>query len=246
LAIRELREDRKEILKEIAMGKRNKELKVILFGATGMIGSGVLQSCLDDPGVKKVLVLGRSSCGRQDPKMKEVLHSDFFDLRPLAKHLKGYNTCLFPLGVTSVGLNEEQYSRVTYDLTLATAQALLKANPGMSFCYVSGQATDSSEKGPVMWARVKGRIENKLLSMRFKPAVMLRPAAIIPMKGIRSKTFWYQAMYSTLGPLLKLMLPVFPGFVTTSERVGRAMLKAARGEAGKPVLESVDINLLGS
>jgi uncharacterized protein YbjT (DUF2867 family) len=232
-------------VKGIAMGKAKKELKVILFGATGMIGSGVLQACLEDPRVKKVLALGRSSCGSRHPKMKEVLHSDLFDLRSLAQHLKGYNACLFPLGVTSVGLDEAQYSRITYDLTLAVAQALLKANPGMSFCYVSGKSTDSSEKGPIMWARVKGRIENKLLSMKFKPAVMLRPGAIIPMEGVRSKTGWYQAFYTVATPLLKLLLPLLPGSITTSERVGRAMLKAARGEVGKPVLESVDINLLG-
>lgn len=228
------------------MEKNKKELKVVLFGATGMIGSGVLQACLEDPGVKKVLVLGRSSCGRTHSKLKEVLHSDFFDLRALAKHLKGYNACLFPLGVTSVGMNEERYSRITYDLTLGVAQALLKVNPGMSFCYVSGKSTDGSEKGPVMWARVKGRIENKLLSMRFKPAVMLRPGAIIPMEGVRSKTGWYQAFYTVATPLLKFLLPLLPGSITTSERVGRAMLKAARDEAGKPVLESVDINLLGA
>jgi len=228
------------------MKNREKELKVILFGATGMIGSGVLQSCLDDPGVQKVLVLGRSTCGRTHPKMKEVLHLDFFDLRPLAKHLKGYNACLFPLGVTSVGMNEERYTRITYDLTLGVAQALLKANPGMSFCYVSGQGTDSSEQGRVMWARVKGRIENQLLSMDFRPAVMLRPAAIIPMKGIRSKTGWYQAFYSLLSPLLRVFLPAFPGVITTSERVGRAMLLAARGEARMKIMESMDINRLGA
>lgn len=227
------------------MKNETKKLKVILFGATGMIGSGVLQSCLDDQNVEKVLVLGRSACGRTHPKMREILAKDFFDLGPLKAKLRGYNSCLFPLGVTSVGLNEEQYSRITYDLTLGVAQTLLKLNPGMSFCYVSGKSTDGTAKGPVMWARVKGRIENKLLSMKFKPAVMVRPGAIIPMKGVRSKTFWYQAMYTTLGPLLWIMLPIFPGFVTTSERVGRAMLKAAQGQAGKPILESIDINQLG-
>jgi len=228
------------------MQKKDKDLKVILFGATGMIGSGVLQTCLDDPGVKKALVLGRSACGRTHPKLKEILHQDFFDLKPLAKSVKGYNACLFPLGVTSVGMSEDRYTRITYDLTLAVAQALLNANPGMSFCYVSGKSTDSSETGPVMWARVKGRIENKLLSMDFRPPVMLRPGAIIPMEGVRSKTGWYQAFYTVFTPLLRLLLPVLPGSITTSERVGRAMLLAARGAARMKIMESVDINRLGA
>lgn len=222
-----------------------KPLKVVLYGATGMIGSGVLKACLDDPAVKSILAVGRGPCGVKHPKLKELLLKDFFDYRPIAGKLKGYNACFFALGVTSVGLNEARYSRITYDLTLEAAKTLKKLNPGMAFLYVSGQATDGTAKGPVMWARVKGRIENKLLSMGFKPGVMLRPGAIIPMKGVRSKTFWYQALYSLFRPLLVVLLPLFPGFITTSERVGRAMLRAARGEAGKSILESRDINELG-
>jgi hypothetical protein len=224
---------------------KTKQLKVVLFGATGMIGSGVLKACLEDPGVEKVLAVGRSPCGVQDPKLKELIVQDFFDYGPVKGKLRGYNSCLFALGVSSLGLDEEAYRKITYDLTLAAAKTLLKLNPAMSFCYVSGQATDSTGKGPVMWARVKGQIENKLLSMKFKPAVMLRPGGIKPMKGVRSKTAWYRVFYALAGPLLDLLLPVFPQFITTSERLGRAMLKAARSQADKPILESSDINRLG-
>lgn len=223
-----------------------KELRVILFGATGMIGSGVLQACLEDPGVAKVLVIGRSACGIQHPKLRELLHKDFYDFSAVQSELAGYNSCLFTLGVTSLGLDEAQYTRITYDLTLAAAEAVLKADPGMSFCYVSGQSTDSTEKGKVMWARVKGRIENKLLSLPFQPAVMFRPGGIIPMQGVKSKTAWYAAFYAVATPLMRLLMPVFPGAITSSERLGRAMLKAARGEAPQPVLEPLQINQLGS
>lgn len=223
-----------------------KELKVVLFGATGMIGSGVLQSCLEDPGVSAVLAILRSPSGVQHPKLRELIHKDFYDYSAIQDQLSGYNACLFTLGVSSLGLDEAQYTRITYDLTLAAAEALLKANPGMSFCYVSGQSTDSTEKGSAMWARVKGRIENKLLAMPFQPAVMFRPGGIIPMKGIKSKTWWYQAFYALLSPLLRLLMPYFPGAITTSERLGRAMLKGARGEADKKILEPLDINRLGA
>lgn len=210
-----------------------------------MIGSGVLQSCLEDADVEKILAVGRQHCGRQDPKLKEIILKDFSSFETVEPQLRGYNTSLFALGVSSFGMNEAAYGNITYDLTLTAAETLLKLNPNMSFCYVSGQGTDSTEKGSIMWARVKGRIENKLLSMNFKPAVMFRPGGIKPLKGVRSKTRLYRFFYALLGPLLTLFLPVFPKYITTSERLGRAMLKAARGLADKPVLESVDINRLG-
>jgi hypothetical protein len=224
----------------------SKELKVVLFGATGMIGSGVLQSCLEEADVSAVLVVGRSSCGVQHPKLQEILHKDFYDYSAIESRFAGYNACLFPLGVTSVGMNEADYSRVTYDLTLAAAEAMLRQSPGCSFCYVSGQNTDSSEKGGVMWARVKGRIENKLLSMPFQPAVMFRPGGIQPMRGVKSKTRWYAFFYAVMAPLFPILVRNFPAIATTSERLGRAMLKAARGEAGMSIIESKDINLLGA
>lgn len=224
----------------------SKELKAIIFGATGMIGSGVLRACLDDPDVSAVLAVLRTPSGVTHPKLRELIHKDFYDYSAIQGELAGYNACFFTLGVTSLGLDEAAYTRVTYDLTVAAAEALLKANPGMSFCYVSGQNTDSTEKGGAMWARVKGRLENKLLSMPFQPAIMFRPGGIIPMKGIKSKTWWYQAFYTVLSPLLRLLMPIFPGFITSSERLGRAMLRAARGEADKNILEPIDINRLGA
>ena len=223
-----------------------KELRVILFGATGMVGAGVLQSCLDDVAVTAVLVVVRSPTGRQHPKLKELLHQDFFDYSGILDQLAGYNACLFTLGVTSAGMNEADYTRITYDLTLATAEAVLKASPGSSFVYVSGQGTDSTEKGPIMWARVKGRIENKLLAMDFHPAVMARPGGIQPLPGVVSKTRWYRLFYAVMNPLFPLMVRYMPQAATTSVRLGRAMLIAARGEAGKPILSSLDINHLGA
>ena len=224
----------------------SQDLKIILFGATGMVGSGVLQSCLEDPGVSAVLSLSRSACGVQHPKLKELLHADFFDYSAVQSQLGAYNACFFTLGVSSVGMNEADYTRVTYDMTLAAAEAVLKANPGSSFAYVSGQGTDSSEKGSVMWARVKGRIENKLLGMGFSPAIMFRPGGIQPMPGVKSKTRWYAAFYAVMNPLFPILIKYFPAIATSSQRLGRAMLRAARGEATKPILESIDINLLGA
>lgn len=221
------------------------DLRIIIFGATGMIGSGVLQSCFADPDVKSVLAVSRSPSGLNNPKLHEIIHSNFFDYSAIEDKLKGYNACLFVLGVSSAGMNESDYSQTTYELTIAAASTLIRLNPGMSFGYVSGQGTDSTEKGSFMWARVKGRTENKLLAMGFKPATMFRPGAVRPLKGVRSKTRLYRVMYYLLGPLLTLLLPISPGMVTTSERLGQAMLKAAKGEAGKSILESRDINALG-
>jgi uncharacterized protein YbjT (DUF2867 family) len=223
-----------------------KELRVILFGATGMVGAGVLQACLDDPQVSAVLSISRGSTGVRHPKLRELLHADFFDYSAIQAQLAGHNACFFTLGVSSAGMSEADYTRTTYDLTLAAAEAVLKANPGCSFAYVTGAGTDSSEKGRSMWARVKGRTENKLLGMGFQPATMFRPAGIQAMKGVRSKTFWYRAFYVLMGPLFPPLVKFAPSIATTSERIGRAMLKAARGGVGKPVLESIDINRLGA
>ncbi len=220
-------------------------MKVILFGATGMIGSGVLKACLDDPSISAVLSIGRSPSGQSHPKLKELIHQDFFNYASIESELRGYEACFFPLGVTSVGKNEAEYSRLTYDLTLAAAETLLRLNPGMSFCYVSGQATDSTEKGRIMWARVKGRTENKLLSMDFRPTTVFRPGAVIPMKGVRSKTAWYNLFYTLTSPILPLLRSLFPNTVLTSQGMGRAMIKAARGESEKRILEPADINRLG-
>lgn len=219
-------------------------MKVILFGATGMVGQGVLRECLLDPGVQAVLSVGRSVTGQQHPKLREVVHHDFLNLSAIEDKLSGFDACFFCLGVTSVGMTEERYRRTTFDITIAAAKTLAKLNPGMTFIYVSGMGTDSSERGRAMWARVKGETENALLRLPFKAAHMFRPAAIVPLHGIRSKTAVYRAFHALLAPLLPAMKKLLPKYVTTTEQVGLAMLKIARQGGPKPVLENSDINLV--
>jgi uncharacterized protein YbjT (DUF2867 family) len=217
-------------------------MKVVLFGATGMVGQGVLRECLADAGVESVLAVGRRPTGRSHPKLREIVHDDFLDFSAIEPELTGYDACFFCLGVTSIGLDEERYRHLTYDVTMAAATALAKLNPGMVFTYVTGAGTDSTERGRVMWARVKGKTENDLLKLPFKAAYMFRPAGIQPLHGIRSKTAWYQAAYVVAAPLLTLLKRMAPNYVTTTEQVGRAMIKVARNGYPRPVLESGDIN----
>ncbi len=217
-------------------------MKVLLFGATGMIGQGVLRECLLDPGVTSVLAVVRSSTGQTHAKLRELVHADLSDLSPIAGELSGYDACFFCLGVSSAGMSEEAYTRVTYDLTLAAAEILVKQSPDTTFVYVSGQGTDSTEQGRSMWARVKGRTENALLRLPFAGAYMFRPGAIQPLHGIRSKTALYQTLYTVLGPLFGVAKALFPRHVTTTEQLGRAMLVVARRGADKRVLETPDIN----
>jgi hypothetical protein len=185
---------------------------------------------------------GGSPTGQRHAKLREIRHDNFFDFSAIESELAGYDACFFCLGVSSVGMSEERYRHLTYDLTLAAATTLAKLNPGMVFVYVTGRGTDSSEQGRLMWARVKGKTENDLLKLPFKAAYMFRPAAIQPLHGIRSKTAWYQAVYVAAAPLLTLLHRVAPTYVTTTEQVGRAMIKVARDGYPKPVLESEDIN----
>jgi uncharacterized protein YbjT (DUF2867 family) len=217
-------------------------MKVILFGSTGMVGQGVLRECLLDAGVESVLSVGRSPTGQQHPKLREIVHDNFTDYSAIESELRGYDACFFCLGVSSVGMNEERYRHLTYDITLAAATALSKLNPGMVFTYVTGRGTDSTERGSLMWARVKGKTENDLLKLPFKAAYMFRPAGIQPLHGVRSKVAWIQAIYVGTAPLLTLLNRIAPKFMTTSEQVGRAMIKVARDGYPKPVLESEDIN----
>jgi uncharacterized protein YbjT (DUF2867 family) len=217
-------------------------MKVILFGATGMVGQGVLRECLVDPGVERVLLVGRSPTGQQNAKLKEILHKDFFDFSAIESELTGYDACFFCLGVSSVGMDAQRYRHLTYDLTMATATMLARLNPGMVFTYVTGRGTDSTEQGPRMWARVKGKTENDLLKLPFKAAYMFRPAGIQPLHGVRSKTGWVQAIYVVTSPLLARLVRTSPQYMTTTERVGRAMISVARDGYPKPVLESEDIN----
>ena len=220
-------------------------MKVILFGASGMVGQGVLRECLQDAGVERVLVVGRRPVGKQHPKLEELLLKDFYDLSPVESKLKGYDACFFCLGVSSAGMSEAEYRQVTYDLTLAAARPLARLNPGLTFVYVSGQGTDSSETGRVMWARVKGATENALLTLPFKAAYMFRPGIIRPLHGVRSKTVLYQTFYTLLGPFLGLVAWIAPDSLTSTEQVGRAMIKVARDGALKKFLENRDINTLG-
>ena len=217
-------------------------MKAILFGATGMVGQGVLRECLLDPDVTAVLAIGRSLSGQSHAKLREVRHDNFLDFSTIESQLAGYDACFFCLGVTSLGLTEERYRHLTYDMTLAAATPLARLNPGMVFIYVTGAGTDSTEQGRVMWARVKGKTENDLLKLPFKAAYMFRPAAIQPLHGVRSKTAWVQAIYVVTAPLLTLLNKMAPKYVTTTEQVGRAMIKVAKQGYPKSVLESEDIN----
>ena len=217
-------------------------MKVILFGATGMVGQGVLRECLLDPGVESVLAVGRSPTGQHHARLREIVHDDFMDYSAIESELGGYDACFFCLGVSSIGMDEARYRHLTYDITLAAATTLARLNPGMVFTYVTGRSTDSSEQGPMMWARVKGKTENDLLKLPFRAAYMFRPAGIQPLHGIRSKTAWVQAIYVVTAPLLTLLNRTSPKFMTTTEQVGRAMIKVARDGYPKPILESEDIN----
>jgi uncharacterized protein YbjT (DUF2867 family) len=219
-------------------------MKVILFGATGMVGQGVLRECLLDAEVESVLAVGRSPTGQRHPKLREILHDNFLDYAAIESQLTGYDACFFCLGVSSVGMSEERYRHLTYDITLAAAATLARLNPQLVFVYVTGQGSDSSEKGRLMWARVKGKTENDLLKLPFKAAYMFRPAAIQPLHGIRSKTAWVQAIYVAAAPLLSLLNRVTPKYMTTTEQIGRAMIRVAKDGYPKRVLESEDINRL--
>jgi uncharacterized protein YbjT (DUF2867 family) len=216
-------------------------MKVIIFGASGMVGQGVLRECLGDPDVERVLSVGRSSIGQHHPKLREIIIPNLFEIESIAPDLAGYDACFYCLGVSSAGMSEQNYTHITFDLTMVVAGTLLQLNPAMTFIYVSGKSTDGTEHGRSMWARVKGRTENALMRHPFKATYMFRPGAIIPMHGIKSKTGWYNALYAVAKPLFPLMRKFFPGSVTTTEQVGRAMLAVAKRGYPKPILESSDI-----
>jgi uncharacterized protein YbjT (DUF2867 family) len=220
-------------------------VKVILFGSTGMVGQGVLRECLRDPDVEGVLTIVRKPTGRPQAKVREIVHENFLDFSPIASALRGYDACFFCLGVSSAGMKEADYRRVTYGFTLAAAQTLVRESPDLTFVYVSGAGTDTSERGRTMWARVKGTTENALAALPFRAAYMFRPAFIQPAEGITSKTQSYRVFYRLLGPLLPVLKTLFPRFVTTTGEVGRAMLEVARHGGPKRVLENADIVELG-
>ena len=219
-------------------------MKVILFGGSGMVGQGVLRECLLSAEVDEVLSVVRSASGSAHEKLREIVLADINDIGSVAEKLRGYDACFYCLGATSSGLTEKQYSEITYDLTLLIAILLVGMNPSMTFVFISGLGTDSSEQGRVMWARVKGKTENALLKLPFKAAYMLRPGVIQPLHGIKSKTWQYQILYTLMTPVLPLLKRMMPGQVTTTEQIGRAMIKLAVSGEQKPVLETRDINEL--
>jgi uncharacterized protein YbjT (DUF2867 family) len=217
-------------------------MKVILFGATGMIGQGVLLECLRDPGVEVVLSVGRSPTGRTHDKLREIIKPDLNDGSLLAGEPSGYDACFFCLGVSSVGLSEAEYRRITYDIAVGAARTLIHKNPGMTFVFVSGGGADGTGQGHVMWARVKGETERAILELPFKGKYVFRPGFVRPGPGIKSRTRLYRVLYAALTPLFPLVSALLPRHVTTTERVGRAMLNVVRRGAPKAILENDDIN----
>jgi len=217
------------------------KISVIITGATGMVGEGVLLACLEHPAVERVLVVNRKHYDTSHPKLKELIAADFMDLSAVADELKGYNACFFCAGVSSVGMKEEEYRHLTYDITLNFAKTLSAVNPDMVFTYVSGSHTDSTEKGKTMWARVKGKTENDLLKLPFKSAYAFRPAIMKPTKGQKSIKSLYKVIW-VLYPLFRLLAP---GQATTLKVVGRAMINCVLKGYPKPILEVEDIKKLG-
>jgi uncharacterized protein YbjT (DUF2867 family) len=211
-------------------------LRAIITGATGMVGEGVLLECLKHPDVEQVLVINRKSGGVSHPKLREVIHADFFNLAPIERQLIGFNACFFCLGVSSVGVSKEEYARITYDLTLSVAQLLARLNPELTFCYVTGAGTDSSEHGRIAWARVKGVTENALIRL-FKKAYLFRPGFMKATPGQKNVKSYYK-LFSWLYPIGRALYPA--GFCTLQE-VGLAMIKAVSKGYPKPILEVTDI-----
>jgi uncharacterized protein YbjT (DUF2867 family) len=207
-----------------------------------MVGQGVLRECLLDPKITGILAIGRSSVGRREEKLREIVHGDLANIGALEDQLRGYDACFFCLGATAAGLKQEEYRRLTYELTLGVAQTLAKASPLMTLIYVSGMGADSSERGKVMWARVRGETENALLRLPLKAVYIFRPGFIQPLHGIQSKTKLYRAFYAMTGPLYPILRRLAPKYLTTTEALGRAMIRVAEHGAPKRVLEMADIN----
>jgi len=220
--------------------------KVIITGATGMIGQGVLLECIDHQDIGEVLTLGRSALGNSHPKLKELVHDDFTDYSEVQDQLRGYDACYFCLGISARGMKEDDYRGITYDFTLKLAKTLLGINPQMTFIYVSGEGTDETEKGQMMWARVKGKTENDLLKLGFRQAYMFRPGAIIPLRGIKSRTKFYQFISDYFMWLIKLIKFMAPKSVVNTTQIGCAMINATLKGYNKSIVRPVDIITLAS
>ncbi|HEY6081868.1 MAG TPA: epimerase [Chitinophagaceae bacterium] len=213
------------------------KIKAIITGATGMVGEGVLHECLLHPDVEQVLVINRKPCGISHPKLLEIIHADFFDFSAIKADLSNYNACFFCLGVSSVGMKEAGYYRLTYTLTMGMARILSEQNPGMVFCYVSGTGTDSTEKGKIMWARVKGKTENDLMKLSFSKSYMFRPGYIQPTKGLKNTHKLY-LVFAWFYPAWRLL---FPKYVCTLKEIGTAMINTVLVGYDKQILEVKDI-----
>lgn len=213
------------------------KIKAIITGVTGMVGEGVLHECLLHPDVESVLVINRKSCGVKHEKLKEIIHKEFSDLSSIENQLEGYNACYFCAGVSSVGKKEDEYRRITYDLTMNFAKTLAKLNPDMTFCYVSGVGTDSTEKGRSMWARIKGKTENDLLKLPYKAAFMFRPGYIQPTKGLKNA----YKIYKVFVPFYPILKTLFPKYIVTLEELGKAMINVTLFGSDKKILECRDI-----
>ena len=220
----------------------NSKLSVIITGATGMVGEGVLHECLLHDGVEQVLVINRRSCGITHPKLKEIIHDNFFDVSSIENQLVNYNACFFCLGVSSVGMKEPEFYRLTYILTMHVAQTFSKLNPAMAFCYISGAGTDSTEKGRAMWARVKGKTENDLMKLPFKKVYNFRPGVLQPTKGLKN-TLSYYKYFGWLIPIIKL---ISPKYISTLKQLGTAMINAAMNGYDKQIIEVKDIHILST
>ncbi|MDQ1813903.1 NAD(P)H-binding protein [Massilia sp. CCM 9210] len=220
-------------------------MRVLLFGATGMVGQGALRECLQAADVEQVVAIGRTPTGQRHPKLRDVVHADLFNFASVAAQLEDFDACFFCVGVTSSRMSEPDYTRMTYDMTLAAANAVVALNPRMVFVYVSGAGADSSETSATMWERVRGRTENALLALPFRGVYIFRPGMIQPLDGIKSKTTAYRIFYSLMKPVLPLLRAAMPRHVLTTRQVGQAMLAVVRNGARKRVLESADIGPLG-
>jgi nucleoside-diphosphate-sugar epimerase len=218
----------------------NQKIKAIVTGTTGMVGEGVLHECLNSPDVESVLIINRRPLGLVHPKLKEIIHQDFFDITPIENELAGYNACFFCLGISSVGVSKDEYLKMTYTLTMHVAEILAKHNPDMTFDYVSGAGTDSSEKGSLHWARVKGKTENDLMALPFKQVYAFRPGFILPTKGLKNT----HKFYHYIGWMFPILRSVFPSSASTLVELGQAMIRSVNKGYEKKVLEVKDIIVL--
>ena len=219
-------------------------MRIVMFGVTGMVGQGALRECLRDPEVEQVVSIVRTASEMRHWKLQEIVHAGFLDFSPIANRLANLGACIYCLGVTSTGISEEAYTRITHGFAISAAKTLLQNNPDMTFVFISGAGADSSERGRVMWARVKGKTENELLAMPFQAVYIFRPGFIQPLDGIQSKTASYRMLYKLTSPLLTLFRRLFPSYISTTEELGQALLFAAKRGREKRVVEASQIRSL--